>query len=384
MNRITFLVLFLLFSILLCITQELFAETETATSSWQKLFFYDGWVRNFSSSELDEVNRFEDIGPYNAANLFDRNNTTAWVEGVPGDGIGEVICFTIGKKLKKNIFIENGFQKSESLYEKNNRIKTARLTIFVTFMLPGDVTEIGSILQCRQYDKQHIIHLKDVYGYQKIKFPFNQEKLSNFSAKTMVLFEKDYRAELDKRQEYTSGISAECYIGYVVHLEILDIYKGSKWDDTCLSDIWFSSQDEVKRIPANQTITSVFKDEDGNIYINTDKQENLLLTGNTELAIEQATSEPFRLEILQVSPDMEWVQIDQIFGYSGTGKVEEINHLYSVRLRSRVDYSFMPDVFGIHGFATENGVLYVNTNMGLISLRRIWQKLEKVRLLQGE
>ena len=164
----------------------------------------------------------------------------------------------------------------------------------------------------------------------------------------------------------------------------MNIYKGSKWNDTCLTDIWFSSQDEIKRIPANQTITAVFKGKDGSIYVNTDKQKNLLLTDNTELAAEQAASEPFSLEILQVSPDMEWVQIDQIFDHSGAGRVEEINHLYSVRLRSRVDYSFMPDVFGIHGFETKNNLLYVNTNMGLISLRRIWQKLEKVRLTQGE
>ncbi len=261
-------IFFLLFFLMPFITQELAAEPLPPTPSWRKLFLYDGWVKNFSSSELDEGNPFDEIGPYNAANLFDRHNTTAWVEGVPGDGIGETIYFTIGKKLKKNIFIENGFQKSESLYEKNNRIKTAKFTIFVSFMLPADVTEIGSYLQCRQYDEQHIIHLKDVYGHQKIKFPFDKEKLSNFSAETMKLFEQDYRAELEKRNEYKSGISADCYTGYVVQMEILDIYKGSKWEDTCLTDIWFSSNDEVKRIPTNQTITSVFKGKDGNIYVN--------------------------------------------------------------------------------------------------------------------
>ncbi|MEA2097157.1 MAG: hypothetical protein U9P73_10760 [Candidatus Cloacimonadota bacterium] len=370
----------LLFCIMLLMLHELFAETESATLSWQKQFFYDGWVKTYSSSELDKVNPFEEIGKYNASNLFDRNNRTAWAEGISGDGIGEVVYFTIGKKLKKNIFIENGYQKSESLFEKNNRIKTAKLTIFVTFMLPFDVTEIGSYLQCRQYDEQKVISLLDNYGYQKIKFPFDQERVSDFSAKTIALFEKDYREEIERRNDYTLGFSIDCYTGYVIRLEILDVYKGSKWDDTCLTDIWFSSKDEIKRIPLNQTITSVFQNEDGYIDINTDKQENISLISITELT----ASEPFTFEIMQVSPDMEWVQIDQIFGHAGTGRVEEINHLYSVRLRRRVDYSLMPGVFGIHGFATKNNGLYVNTNMGLISLRKILQKLERNILLNDE
>lgn len=54
--------------------------------------------------------------------IMDGDTTTAWVEGVEGNGEGESITFTFGDLyVVSDIKIWNGYQKSEDLYYKNAR-----------------------------------------------------------------------------------------------------------------------------------------------------------------------------------------------------------------------------------------------------------------------
>lgn len=54
--------------------------------------------------------------------IMDGDTTTAWVEGVDGNGEGESITFTLGDLYAvSDIKIWNGYQKSEDLYYKNAR-----------------------------------------------------------------------------------------------------------------------------------------------------------------------------------------------------------------------------------------------------------------------
>ena len=54
--------------------------------------------------------------------LIDQDTTTAWVEGVSGTGEGEFVCFELdGSYTINGIKIWNGYQKSEDLYYKNAR-----------------------------------------------------------------------------------------------------------------------------------------------------------------------------------------------------------------------------------------------------------------------
>ncbi len=54
--------------------------------------------------------------------IMDGDTTTAWVEGVEGNGEGESLTFTFGDLYAvSDIKIWNGYQKSEDLYYKNAR-----------------------------------------------------------------------------------------------------------------------------------------------------------------------------------------------------------------------------------------------------------------------
>lgn len=65
---------------------------------------------------------------YGAANLFDASTGTAWVEGAPGNGIGEWITVEFETQRRvKSIHVQNGYQKSPDIFAKNNRVRQIRV-----------------------------------------------------------------------------------------------------------------------------------------------------------------------------------------------------------------------------------------------------------------
>lgn len=135
----------------------------------------------YSTSTLGDQAGFN----YAADNIIDADTSTCWAEGVDGSGIGEIIEIGSNKTLEFNtIIINNGYCKSERLFNENNRAKKLRLTF-----------DDGESV---------ILNLKD--GYSNFKNSFDMPKVKTKS----------------------------------ITIEIVDVYKGSKWDDTCISDIIFS------------------------------------------------------------------------------------------------------------------------------------------------
>lgn len=60
---------------------------------------------------------------------MDGDLSTAWVEGVDGDGVGESITFTFDRTcLVSGLRINAGYQKSDKLYQMNNRPASLTLT----------------------------------------------------------------------------------------------------------------------------------------------------------------------------------------------------------------------------------------------------------------
>ena len=67
---------------------------------------------------------------YNPVNLTDGRLDTAWVEGKPGDGIGEwiVIVPAAGKRVR-GFEILNGYHKNSDIFRKNNRVKALEVIL---------------------------------------------------------------------------------------------------------------------------------------------------------------------------------------------------------------------------------------------------------------
>lgn len=360
----------------------LFMAASPAHSQWRKIYLRSAMGLHSVSSELDEVNPFVELGKYGAHNLFDKDSSTAWVEGVKGDGIGESVYVGMGDRLNEIICIVNGYQRSRSIYFKNNRPKTLRLSLFVGFMIPGEVTEIVSVCRMRQFGNEKLITLKDTLGPQEFKLPFNLLKASEFEEQSMHLFLNDFGKEFEKITKSCSGCDTVPSVQYILFLEIIDVYKGTKWDDTCISDIWFKPwETKIKEIPEDETITEVYEELDERmIYVNTNKREKIILVDGKALekAADLVKGQYMDATLMDVSPDKEWAQIDYLYTAEGA-RVEEYAQLYSVRYLARINEKILKTIYGMYGFIEKDGKTYLDTADGLIDLEEIQKKFLELR-----
>jgi len=137
------------------------------------------WDRASASSVLEGNN-----DRYGAMNVVDKNPQTAWAEGAAGYGINEWIQIERdGLENVARILISNGYHKSQELYDKNGKLRKFRLDFS---------------------DGQYIYYEvdKDITSLKNVKVIFNKPVSTNF-----------------------------------IKLTVLDAFGGSKYEDTCITDI---------------------------------------------------------------------------------------------------------------------------------------------------
>ncbi|GAA0178985.1 hypothetical protein SH2C18_19450 [Clostridium sediminicola] len=119
-------------------------------------------------------------------NISNSDMSTAWVEGTKGDGIGEWISFNSNEKFNlDSLQLANGYSKSESSYNKNNRV--------------AEIEIISS-----KGDKRYF----------------------NFDDNTLTM------QNCDVNFHDITGVK----------IVITKIYKGTKYNDLCISELNFNNQ----------------------------------------------------------------------------------------------------------------------------------------------
>ena len=162
-------------------------------SNWFKAQSKEARIVSASAtSELVEA-QFEGRYLYSPANMLDGDMSTTWCEAEKnGPGLGQVITFEFESPFSfDEIQIVNGFNY-KNLYLQNNRVKKIQLT---------------------QVAKKH----------------FQQ---------------KDYEL-VDNVQDWQSIKFEQLQTTQTLTIKILDVYKGTNFDDTCLSDIRFLCKGKV-------------------------------------------------------------------------------------------------------------------------------------------
>lgn len=149
-----------------------------------------GWQLSATSTLASQSGNAYDI-----ANLEDGQRNTAWVEGIKGDGVGQRITLTFSepdgddKQVKipfHGLLITNGYSKDASVWSKNGRVK--KLLVWL--------------------NSKKVCYLEledDLYPQEFIWTP------------NLVM------------------VGA----GDVINLEIVEVYPGSHYEDTAISDIGF-------------------------------------------------------------------------------------------------------------------------------------------------
>jgi len=156
-------------------------------SSWCGCYSY--YCEASASSSLPD----QGTQTYGAENLIYESRMNAWAEGVPGDGIGETIeiremYYGTGDDVFRynEVCIVNGYAKDEITWQENNRVKSMKLYFMDEYM--GTITLEDTMLP--QYVDLSPVSIRVSNGCEA-KFRF----------------------------------------------EITDVYKGTKYDDTCISGI---------------------------------------------------------------------------------------------------------------------------------------------------
>lgn len=130
---------------------------------------------------------------YKADNANDLNYYTAWVEGKADEGVGEFLEYYFKNNSPRvtKIIIANGYMKSNRAWKNNNRVK--KLKLYVNGKVWG------------------ILNLED--------------------SKTDQVF------EIGTLGHNKNGTDL------ILKFELLDVYKGNKFNDTAITEIYFDGID---------------------------------------------------------------------------------------------------------------------------------------------
>ena len=267
------------------------------------------------SSELEEGAPGE-FGKYAIGNIIDKDITTAWVEGVEGDGIGEYILIATPDETRTiNVF--SGYGQSLSLFEKNNRPKEIKLSYFLGIKdaFPG---QYYSYYKAVKFEDEYIISLKDTIALQNFEFPFkDREKLAAFREKCLEDFKNaGYRKDMPAPPEPPVA-------KWILKIEIMDVYKGSKWQDTCISEIFFNN-----RYIGNAHDYRNTKIE--KVYENKDCDKILMITGNGKpVILSEVDNEYSALYVGYISKDNQWLTLLKETMAPGALRIESEYLLYN-------------------------------------------------------
>lgn len=143
-------------------------------------FFYSDCSQGVGDPRASSSLSAQGVKNYSPKNLNDNDPMTAWVEGKPGPGIGEWFSVTAPSV---NI-IYNGYQATPVVWQNNSRVKKFKVYV--------DDLEICYLV------------LKDKMGEQQFELPF----------------------DTDAKE-------------HVFKFEIVETYKGLKWEDVAISHVDF-------------------------------------------------------------------------------------------------------------------------------------------------
>jgi len=154
-------------------------------------------------------------------NLTDGNPRTAWA-GKTGD---EVWLFINGGASSMSII--NGYGKTPALFKANNRVKRLAVSVWTAAHFAGSVSEISRMFDVARLTPDHVLDLEDSGAEQSFPLPFNWESMRKSGAEAL--------AGLVKRKDFKDRELTYSY--FVLRAEPLEVYRGTKYDDTCISEL---------------------------------------------------------------------------------------------------------------------------------------------------
>ena len=192
---------------------------------------------------------------YGPEALFDRDPATPWVEGSEGSGVGETITFLTNRTVRE-LRMTNGFARSQRLYYRNNRVKSVKVAFVAGFTAPGLVTELDyTLFFVRARQLPALFRLKDSMIPQTLLLQSTLETQESFYSEVLEDFAGEHPqffamiladlglSEAAAKVPVNQKLIMEVYGFFALELTIDEVYPGSHYDDTCISEIEFELED---------------------------------------------------------------------------------------------------------------------------------------------
>ena len=179
-----------------------------------------------ASSVLKEKNKPDDY--YGPGKAFDGDSATSWCEGRNGDGIGEYITLTMDPVKIYGLAVLNGFGKVRHLYYQNNRVKDFRLTLYPVSGKEKVITGTFG---------------KDLCGRELAGGKLTIEEFCSDYSEEYQSYDKCLALKKDEciMNDYDRGgqriLLKKPMTVKKIRLDILSVYKGKKYSDTCIAGI---------------------------------------------------------------------------------------------------------------------------------------------------
>ena len=220
------------------------------------------WRSDFSNGFLEET----ETCSYSPVRLVDGNPQTGWVEGTQGVGIGaEVVVPALfdpvsyydsqpGREgrwvetepldLSKPVRIWAGYGRSPKLFAANGRPKRLRVTVLR--LRRGEIDGHDATgCSHSHYEKPvvvaaHEVELLDHNGYQELPLP--EYRVEHYLQYPMEWLSMDgseraiHQRQVDAGQAQPFQRELTEYV-YVLKLTLLDIYPGTHYEDTVISEV---------------------------------------------------------------------------------------------------------------------------------------------------
>ena len=272
-----------------------------------------------SSSELEAENYpedydmagYADYGIYGSLNLSDSNPNTCWAEGSESNGIGEFIWMTIPENVI-TFRIRTGYQKNETIYNANNRPKELEFELYASYEPSGYVTESHNGFFISELITSTSAVIEDKLGYQDIKLDFDWPEIHSQLSHDRT-FDKDR---------------------FILKIKISDIYKGTKWNDACISDI--------NVVP--KPYCAISSDDHGLLKVTANKTDTLFY--NTENVY----------QVVEISADLSWIIFILMPSDIENSRVSTEYKLYNTEKEKFVT---IEDLDSMYGFVKKDGKLFL-------------------------
>jgi len=142
---------------------------------------------------------------YLPENAHDGDLSTAWVEGVKGYGTGEYLVYYFEHTMARitEVRVANGYVKTDKTWRENSRVKKLKMYV--------------------DDEPFAILNLEDNSNEQIFKFePIGYKRPADIESDDWYFSEKYARLP-----------------AWTLKFEILEVYKGDKYDDTAITQIYF-------------------------------------------------------------------------------------------------------------------------------------------------